>query len=66
MKRIALYTSLISTAFMAVLPTLVGIPEFCALFPHFAEIYATIESIALKLVPDEIEQLVAAISEKLN
>jgi hypothetical protein len=66
LKRILGYTSLISALFIAAAPSLVGMPEFCALFPRFAEFYATIESIALRLIPDEIEEIVATISEKLN
>ena len=66
MKRIFAYTSLIGAVFVAAAPTLVGIPEFCTLFPRFAELYAAIESVALRLIPDEIEEIVATISEKLN
>ena len=73
LKRIISYTSILGAILVAAAPqiaTLQGIsailPDPASLFPHLAELYDSVEALAKHLIPDEIEELVALISKRLN
>lgn len=48
-----------------VAPTVIPLPDVGAAFPYLTEIANRIELSALRLIPDEIEEFVAALSERL-
>jgi hypothetical protein len=66
MKRFIGYTSVFGAILIALTQNLFVIPEIAALFPHLAELYSAIESAALRIIPDRIEEIVSAISDTLN
>lgn len=66
MKRILTPTAAITGAFfLAAAPALLPLSELSALFPGLIELYSTVEEAARKIIPDEIESLVSALSDKL-
>ncbi len=63
MKKIIAPT-LTGMLFLTAVPTLML--NISAFFPVIADIYATIENAARGIIPDEIEQIVSALSDKLS
>ncbi len=67
MKRILTPTAAITGAFfLAAAPVLLPFPELFTMFPNIAELYESLESAARELIPDEIEHIVSALSDKLR
>lgn len=66
MKRIFTPKAALTGAFfLAAAPALLPFPELFAMFPNIAELYESLESAARGIIPDEIEHIVSALSDKL-
>ncbi len=65
MKKL-LAPAITGVIFLSFIPSVASALDLSALFPNLALIYSAAENAARSIIPDEIEELVSALSDKLT
>ena len=67
MKRLLTSTALLTGIFfLTSAPVLLPIGSLSSVFPAITQLYTAIENAARRMIPDEIESIISAISDKLE